>query len=129
MTNKIENNAQEIKLEVAKQIKANTESITDYLIVFKKKVEMVEKITLTVSDSVETAHKIIADNKNNLVKTSDKADKNKESILINVKKQEDLEERVKSITDDRIHVCSHPSSGLMTGSSNVTIEDIMIGQY
>ena len=42
---KIENNAEEIKSDVAKQIKANMENITDYLVVFKKKVEMVEKLT------------------------------------------------------------------------------------
>ena len=82
---------------------------------------MVEKLTLTVSDSVETAHKMIADNKNNLDKISDKMDQNKESILINAKKQEDLEERVKSITDDKIRECSYTSQGLMTRSSNVTI--------
>ena len=77
---------------------------------------------------METAHKLIADNKNNLVKISDMVDQNKESIFINVKKQEDLEKRVKSITDDKIQACSHPLPGLMTVSSNVTIEDIMIGQ-
>ena len=39
---------------------------------------------------------------------SDKVDKNKETILINTKKQEDLEEMVKNLTDDKIRVCSHP---------------------
>ena len=86
MTNKIENNAEEIKLDVAKQIKSNTDTLTDYLIVFKNKAEMVENLTLTISNSVETAHQIISDNKDNLVKISDKVDKNKENILINTKR-------------------------------------------
>ena len=40
--NKIENNVEEIKSDVAKELKANTDSITDYLVVFKKKVEMIK---------------------------------------------------------------------------------------
>ena len=35
---------------------------------------------------------------------------------------------VKNFTDEKIRVCSHPSPGLITGSSNVTIDEIMIGQ-
>ena len=80
---------------MAKQIKVNTENITYYLVVFKKKVEMVEKLLLTVSDSVETADKIIADNNNNLVKISDKVDKNKESIL--VKKRSKTSQMIKFV--------------------------------
>ena len=56
---------------MAKQIKSNTDSLLDYLVAFKEKVEMVEKLMLTISDLVETAHKIISDNKDNLVKISD----------------------------------------------------------
>ena len=80
---------------MAKQIKSNTDSLLDYLVAFKEKVEMVEKLMLTISDLVETAHKIISDNKDNLVKISDNVDKNKENILINTKKQENLEEMFK----------------------------------
>ena len=74
---KIENDVEEIKSDVAKQIKSNTNTLTDYLFDFKKKVEMVEKLRLTVSDSVETARQIVSDNKNNLVKIIDKVDTNK----------------------------------------------------
>ena len=102
LTNKITDNIKEIKSDVAVQIKANTEHLMDCFAVFNKKSDMEEKLMLTVSDSVKTAYRIISGTKYDLVKISNRVDQNKDTILINTKKQRKLEEMVKHITDERI---------------------------